>query len=185
MIANAQKEEHSTVDFRSIYDAEVPYVWRYLQYMGVPSRDIEDKVQDVFVALYRCWDRYDPSRPVRPWLTGIGFRVASDYKRKAGNYREIMHCPVEAVDRTHGPEMTTARREAWDLIEAALEILDPDRRAVFVLHDIEGQTVPAISDALGVPVNTLYSRLRHARERFKAAVERLKEPRPPQKGGRA
>lgn len=178
MVSSAQQREHTPVDFRSIYDAEVSYVWRYLQYMGVPSRDIEDKVQDVFVALFRCWERYDTSRPVRPWLTGIGFRVASDYRRKAGYHREVMHCPVEAVDHGPGPEAALARRQAADLVHEALEALDPDRRAVFVLHDIEGQTVPSIARGLGVSVNTLYSRLRHARDRYKAAVRRLQNRRP-------
>ena len=143
--------------------------------MGIPRRDLEDKVQDVFVALYRCWERYDTSRPIRPWLTGIGFRVASDHRRKAGNTREVMHCPVEAMERRPGPEEAAIRREAADLIVGALEKLNPDRRAVFVLHDIEGQSMPSIARGLGAPQNTLYSRLRHARKRFRAAVVRLQE----------
>ena len=166
-----------TVNFRSIYDAEVPYVWRYLRYLGVPSRDLEDKVQDVFVALYRCWDRYDTSRPVRPWLTGIGFRVASDYRRKSCNHREVMHCPIDALDHGPGPEEALARQEAVDLIFGALAKLTPARRAVFVLHDIVGQTVPSIAHGLEEPVNTLYSRLRHARKQFYATVDRLQNPR--------
>lgn len=159
--------------FKAVYHAEVSYVWRYLVYMGVPDRDLEDKVQDVFVALYRCWDSYDASRPMRPWLTGICFRVASDHRRKAYNRREVIRRPVEAVDPGQDPEEGAARREAAALIHEALEQMTPDHRTVFVLHDIEGLPVPAITRGLGLPVNTLYSRLRHARRQFMAAVDRI------------
>jgi len=56
----------------------------------------------------------------------------------------------------------------------ALEELDLDRRAVFVMHDIDGHVMPDIAAALGVPLNTAYSRLRLARADFAAAVERVR-----------
>ena len=171
--SSARQQEPSPVTFRSIYDTEVSYVWRYLRHLGVPPRDLEDKVQDVFVALYRCWDRYDTSRPVRPWLTGIGFRVASDYRRKASNYREVIRSPVEEMDLGPGPEEEAARREAVELLLQALAMLDFDRRAMFVLHDMEGRTIPSIARDLEMSENTLYSRLRRARKQFIEAVVRL------------
>jgi RNA polymerase sigma-70 factor, ECF subfamily len=56
----------------------------------------------------------------------------------------------------------------------ALSALDDDRRAVFVMHELDELPAPEIADALGIPVNTVYSRLRVARERFAQALERLK-----------
>ena len=162
--------------FRSIYEAEGAYVWGYLRQLGVPTRDLEDKVQDVFVALYRCWERYDTRRPLRPWITGICFRVASDYRRKASNHREQIGFATESTDHTPGPEELVARQQLATLALLALQLLDPDRRLVFVLHDLEGRTVPSIAQGLQVPSNTLYSRLYNARRKLREAVEHLDTP---------
>jgi RNA polymerase sigma-70 factor (ECF subfamily) len=56
----------------------------------------------------------------------------------------------------------------------ALDAIDLDRRAVFVLYEIDGVTMDEIARSLGIPVNTAYSRLRVARGEFAAAVKRLK-----------
>jgi RNA polymerase sigma-70 factor (ECF subfamily) len=62
------------------------------------------------------------------------------------------------------------------MVIRVLDKLDLDRRAVLVMHDLEGQTVPEIAAALGVPVATAYSRLRLAREDVAAALKRLRLP---------
>ncbi len=57
---------------------------------------------------------------------------------------------------------------------AALDTLDLDRRVIFVMHEMDGTACPEIAEALGVPLNTVYSRLRLARQKFKAAIRRLR-----------
>ena len=59
-----------------IYAAEVRWLWRVLWRLGVPERDLEDVAHDVFVVVHRKLPDYDPTRPLRPWLFGICFRVA-------------------------------------------------------------------------------------------------------------
>ena len=62
--------------FVDVYGAELPFVWRTLWRLGVPDRDLEDVAHDVFVVVHRKLVDYDPTRPLKPWLFGICFRVA-------------------------------------------------------------------------------------------------------------
>lgn len=167
----------ASIDFRAIYDAEFDYVHRSLRRLGVPDRDLEDLCHDVFVAFHRGLDHFDPSRPIRPWLFGIAFRVASDHRRRARHRYEQQGMEADAadglLDARPNAEERVAEGQQRALVRAALATLDLDRRAVLVMHDLDGQTMPEIAEALGVPLNTAYSRLRLAREQFAKAVRRL------------
>ncbi len=163
--------------FREVFEAESPYVWNVLRRFGVPVRDLEDVTHDVFMTVHRRLDDYDRSRPLRPWLFGIAFRVASRYRELARNKREILDDAPERTDEAPRADERMIAQEARSIIWRALDSLDLDRRAVFVLHDIEGCSMPDIAATLSVPLNTAYSRLRLAREHIKAAVHRI-----PQRG---
>ena len=163
----------SAAEFPAVYGAELGYVWSTLRRLGVQERDLEDLCHDVFVVVFRNLAAYDTRRPIRPWLFGIAFRVASDYRRSARHRREIpgttreLPCPAPPADEV------MLRRERQRLVARALEALELDRRAVFVMHDIDGHVMPDIAGALGIPLNTAYSRLRLARADFAAAVKRV------------
>jgi RNA polymerase sigma-70 factor, ECF subfamily len=162
---------------RAIFIADAPYVVHSLRRLGVRERDLEDLSHDVFLTVHRHLHEYDPARPIRPWLFGIAFRVALAYRRRAGHQREVAHAVVEAVDEGPAADEQLASREARRLVQAALEALEPDRRAVFVMHDLDGAAMPDIAAALAIPLNTGYSRLRLARKDFAAAVTRLRRGR--------
>jgi RNA polymerase sigma-70 factor, ECF subfamily len=177
-VVQAQKAQADTIalDFRRIYEDEVAFVWTRLRRLGVPERDLEDKVHDVFLVAYRRLASYDPARPIRPWLAGISVRVALDHGRLAYQRREIGHDLVDAVDGRRTPDSELERREARDVVLAALGELPADQRAVLVLREIEGFSMPEIAEMLAAPLNTLYSRLRLAREKFFSVVQRLCPP---------
>jgi RNA polymerase sigma-70 factor (ECF subfamily) len=159
--------------FPAVYGAELGYVWNTLRRLGVQDRDIEDLSHDVFVIVFRNLAAYDTRRPIRPWLFGIAFRVASDYRRSARHRREIPGTAREVACPAPPADEVMLRRERQRLVVRALEELELDRRAVFVMHDIDGHVMPDIAAALGVPLNTAYSRLRLARVDFAAAVRRV------------
>jgi RNA polymerase sigma-70 factor (ECF subfamily) len=160
--------------FDRMYREEFPYVWRSLRRLGGRPADLEDLAHDVFVVVHKRLADYDESRPLRAWLFGIAFRVASDYRRRARFRAEVATGDVEATSQAPRADDQLAAEQDRALVIEALAALDLDRRAVFVLHDIDGVAAPAIADALAIPVNTVYSRLRIARERFAAAVRRLR-----------
>jgi RNA polymerase sigma-70 factor (ECF subfamily) len=167
-------------EFRRIYEAHFRYVWHSLRRLGIPERDLEDLCHDVFVAFYRGREGYDVGRPIKPWLFGIAFRVASDFRRRMRHRFEIPGAGVEPADPSPSPDEKLAAAQRRRLVSRALEALDLGRRAVFVLHDLDGCSMPEIARVLDAPLNTLYSRLRLARAEFAAAVKRLGPPDQPQ-----
>jgi RNA polymerase sigma-70 factor (ECF subfamily) len=161
----------SGADFPSIYQAEAGFVWNRLRRLGVPERDLEDKVQDVFIVAHRRLESYDRSRPIRAWLAGISVRVALDHRRLAHQRREVSADVSETPAEARSPESTAIEAEARRTVLDALDELPPEQRAVFVLKELEGFSMPEIAEIVDAPLNTLYSRLRLARERFAAAVQ--------------
>jgi RNA polymerase sigma-70 factor (ECF subfamily) len=174
---SSTKEEavrSQTAAFQVVFKAESPYVWNTLKRLGVPDRDLEDVTHDVFMTVYRRFDDYDATRPVRPWLFGIAFRTASRYRDLARHQREVSADSYEVPDETPNADDQLAAHQARQLLNRALDSVDIDQRAAFVMHDIDGFSVPEIATALSIPLNTVYSRLRLARERVKAMVLRLR-----------
>jgi RNA polymerase sigma-70 factor (ECF subfamily) len=164
----------ATVDFQSLYKQEFGYAWRTLRRLGVRERDLADLAHDLFIVVFRHLADYDPARPVRPWLFGIAFRVVSDYRRSARVTRETLGDGIEVVDRAPPADQQIAERQARDAVIRVLDELELDRRAVVVMHDLEGHPVPEIAAALAIPVATAYSRLRLGREDLAAAIKRLR-----------
>jgi len=161
--------------FRAIFEAHYDYVWLSLRRLGVSDRDREDITNEVFFRVHSRLDAYDPSRPVRPWLFAFAVRAASDYRKLARHRREASvpeGTPI-SVHPGPGPDEHAIRREEQQLVALALDTLDLDRRAVFVMHELDQVAVPAIAASLGIPLGTAYTRLRSARHDFAAAVRRL------------
>ena len=157
---------------QSIYLQECDYLWRTLRRFGVPARHVEDVAHDVFVVVHARLAEFDRKRPLRPWLIGIAFRESANFLRKGTQSRELLE-ELDAEDDGASPEDLAIGREARTLVARALATLEPDRRAVFVLHDLNGESVPDIAEALEIPLNTAYSRLRLARQEFTLAVRRM------------
>ena len=100
-----------------------------------------------------------PSRPLRPFLFGISFRIASAYERK--RRREVAFGVVEVGDAGPGPDDALQSKQARALVLAALERIPLPRRAVLVMHDIDD-----------VPVSQVASIARHtALHRLLAAAQ--------------
>lgn len=161
--------------FRALFQEHFAYVWRALRRLGVREADLEDLAHEVFVTAYRRRDDLDPERPVRPWLFGVALRIAAGHRRLARHQNEVLDDEeVVAVDEAPLPDQALAIQEDRALVLEALQLVELNRRGVFVMHDLDGTAMPEIARVLGIPLNTAYSRLRLAREDFRAAVQRLR-----------
>ena len=156
--------------FAAAYDTEFEAVWLYLRRLGVPEADVEDAVHDVFVVAHRRYGTYDTSRPLRPWLLGISFRVAAQWRRRHRLEVTVAEPPPEPADDARSPDEVVASAQAKTRLQAALSKLDLHQRAVVVMHDLHGIPAPEIADSLDVPLNTVYSRLRLGRAKISAAL---------------
>lgn len=164
-----------TPDLRALFTMHAAYVWNSLRRLGVPPPDLEDLTHDVFIQVQRHLGEYDPTRAARAWLFGFAFRIASQHRRRAYRRHETSSdvTASTAVDPAALPDERIAIEQDRRLVLEALEALPLDRRAVFVLYEIDGVSMEEIARTLGIPVNTAYSRLRTARAEFAAAVKRL------------
>jgi RNA polymerase sigma-70 factor (ECF subfamily) len=158
--------------FRALFEREMSYVLRSLRRLGVPQADVEDMGHEVFLAVHHQLATYDPARPIRPWLFAFVFRIASHYRRKARHETELQpaHEPHDDRDLADVALEKEAKRQ---LVLEALDGIELHRRAVFILHELDGVAFPEIAASLGIPIGTAYSRLRLAREDFAKTARRL------------
>ncbi len=159
-----------------VYRAHAGFVWRVCRRLGVPEAALEDVVHDVFLVVHRRLHEYDGRAAMTSWLFGIARGVAANLRRsQARSERKLAVVPPPAGPLD--PERTTEREQAAAFVQKFLEGLDEERRLLFALADIEGMKVPEIAQALGVNLNTAYSRLRATRELFQRALAEREAPR--------
>ena len=153
------------------YQQEITYVFHALLWLGARPQELEDLAQELFIALRRSWSRYDPARPLRPYLFGVAFRVVSMQRRK--RKQEVALTTLELRDGGAGPDKALQAKQARALVLRALERIPLRRRAVLVMHDLEEVPMVQTAAALSIPLFTAYSRLRKARKELEAAIRRI------------
>jgi RNA polymerase sigma-70 factor (ECF subfamily) len=154
-----------------VFDRELDYLYWSLQRLGARPADIEDLLQDIFAVLHKNWATLDTTRPMRPWLLGVAFRVVQSYRR-----RRTRESPSDGLDPADGaldPEGVLQSQEALDLLRAALLRVPEPRRIVLALHELEGLEVDDIARRLSLTKFGVYSRLRKGRAELASAVRRL------------
>ena len=170
-VADLAVEESGNVPtFQEIFSDNVDFVLRTVQRLGVRPADVEDVAQQVFVVVHRKLSRFDGRCKVRTWLFAIARRTVADYRKRSHRRHEVtISRPPDPPDRP-----TQADRleldQAREILEAALEELDDEKRSVFILYELEELPMAEIAEAIGVPLQTAYSRLYAARERVRAYV---------------
>ncbi len=164
------------LDFTEVYEAEFTYVWNTLRRLGARGATVDDLLQEVFLTVLGRLDTFERGRPLRPWLFGFCYRICSEHRRAAVVRREV---PSEQLEpsredsRPDSPHAQVEAREARQLILDALAALPLERRAVLVLHELEGRAASEIAELLSIPQNTVYSRIRVGRQELIAALRSL------------
>jgi RNA polymerase sigma-70 factor, ECF subfamily len=156
--------------FDALYGEHFEFVWRSLRRLGVRSEDLDDAAQDVFIVFLRRCAEFRRESSYRTWLFGIASNVAHQYRRKA--QRQAQTTSVTDSERAPQPSPLeqASSTEALRVIDAFLASLDDSKRDVFILAELEQMSAPEIAEALGVKLNTVYSRLRAARQAFHARL---------------
>jgi RNA polymerase sigma-70 factor, ECF subfamily len=161
-------DEPKPLDVAEVFRSEVPYVARALRYFGVPDKDLADVCQEVFIVVHRKLSEFEQRSSLRTWLFRICQRAASDYRKKAYVRLET---GVETTPESSAPvDSFTEPLETRRLLLRALEQLDDDKRAVFVLFEIEGLDMKEVAQVMDCPLQTAYSRLHAARRTLAAAL---------------
>lgn len=154
--------------FEALYRREFAFVWAAARHFGVPPAAIDDVVQEVFLVAYRRFDAIDFEVSARAWLFGVTRRVAFRQRRGMAR-RERRHAVLAEVARPVA-EAPQRRLDDAQELERLLARLSEGTRVVWQMTELLGMSAPEIASELGLPLNTVYSRLRLAREQLRALV---------------
>ena len=166
--------EQRVLGAEQVYTLHANFVWRTLQHLGVRPADLEDLGQEVFVIVHRRLTTFDGRSKLTTWLFGICLNLVQRHRRRAYLRLEFLYAePPERVD-PETPEQLYAGEEARLRLERLLTKLSPERRATFLLFEVEGVSCEEIAELTSVPVGTVYSRLHLARKHVAATAARLR-----------
>jgi RNA polymerase sigma-70 factor, ECF subfamily len=152
-------------------ELELDHLCRALRKRGFSQSDAEDLAQEVMLVMCRRWQDYDRSRPLRLWLTGIAFRVASEHRRRG--LREV---PVGGLERQSAALDVESRLVARGLLSEvgrALARLPECQRAMLTWHDLENLSIRQIAARLGLSRPATYARLYAARRALLRASDAM------------
>jgi RNA polymerase sigma-70 factor (ECF subfamily) len=159
------------LSFTALFERHFDDVRRVIERHGVPERDAEDVAQEVFVILHREIDALDTSTSLRPWLEKVARRKARDYLAR-DRARPASPSQLDALLAPLNLEQSVNVADARRLVLQLLDELDHERREVFVMHVFDEMSASEIAEELGIPVGTVKTRIKSARERLEAAWNR-------------
>ena len=164
-----------SLSFPDVYDEHFRFVWRSLRRLGLSEADVADAAQEVFVVVHRKLEGFEGRAKLSTWIFGICLRVASRRRASPEKRREVLDegAVASQIDPSDDATTTLEQRDRLRLLDAILDELPLEQRAVFVLFELEAMTGDDIAEALQIPLGTVYSRLRLARGAFEQAVKRV------------
>lgn len=167
----SESEQERAERLRNVVREHFASVWRFLRRLGFQPHIVDDAVQDLFLVVLRRIDDVLPGRE-RAFLFAAAIRIAT--KMAGRGAREVPVGERVTLDVEPGatPETLLADERARQLLMRLLLELEERQRVVFVMYEIEEMTIPEIAEILELPVGTVASRLRAAREDFRAKLAR-------------
>ncbi len=158
-------------DFAAVYEGFATFVWRSMRRLGVPEADVEDAAQEAFVVIHRKLPEFAHRSALKTWVFGVCLRVAADWRKKAHLKREtVVEETPERATSGETPLRAIAQKQARAKLDLALTTLDEDKRAVFVLFELEQVPMAEVAEAVGCPLQTAYARLYAARKAVEAWI---------------
>ena len=171
MVVSAKRLVPTEVDrarLEGIFNAHHAAVWRALRRRGLTPEAAEDATQETFLLAVERLSDIQPDRE-RAFLIGAAVRLAYTLGRKTVRW-ELDDDMDQRFSTIRDTGDTRADVQLCDLV---LSKVDPELVEVFVLYEIEELTSPEIAALLEIPLGSVASRLRRAREQFRSAAERV------------
>ena len=167
------------IAFERVYDDHVDFVWRSARRLGVDDGAADDVVQQVFLVVHRRLEAFEGRSSMKTWLFSILIHVVRDHrrsvKRKSPYLTSEAVDPELLVDPSLDPEEALERAQASRFIDHVLDMLESEKRIVFVMAELEEMSAAEIGQATGLDAPAVYSRLRAARNDFERAAASLRK----------
>jgi len=159
--------------FEAIYQQYFDFVWSSVRRLGVGGDSMDDVVQEVFIVVNSRLHTVQHPESLRSWIYGIVRRTVSGHRRthRAKVARELV---VANAGSRPAPTPLDLTEQAGELklLNKLLAGMDEGKREIFLLVELDEMSVPEVAEALEIPLNTAYSRLRAARQAFEDALAR-------------
>lgn len=157
----------SLTEIKALYDEMAQPLRRALSRLAWQGADVDDLLQEVFIVALKRPDQLLTANSPKAWLYGVAVRVAAA-ARTRHRFRSFLglESAGQVADDKNSPFDSVTRREAKTQVHRALGALSTKRRDALVLFELEGLSGPEISEALGIPLKTVWTRLHHARKDF-------------------
>jgi len=160
------------VAFEQLYQRYYPRLFAFVRRLSRNGSLIEEVVNDTLLAVWRQAGSFDGRSRVSSWIFGIAYRRTMRSLERQGRRVEVAELSAAGETADGGPdperrlESSRARRE----LESALGELSEEQRAVVELTFVAGLSYAEIAAALDCPVNTVKTRMFHARRRLRARL---------------
>jgi RNA polymerase sigma-70 factor (ECF subfamily) len=170
----------TALTFESVYEELFAFVWRTARRLGVAESAVDDVCQEVFVAVHRGLPQFEGRASLKTWVFGILQNSIKTHRRTLARKSPSLRATggvvdAELVGSTEGnPYELVSSAQALKLAHDVLDAMGDEKRAVFVLVELEQWSVAEAADALGANVNTVHARLRAARKEFAEAAHRIR-----------
>lgn len=158
--------------------SEIFYKYKDLIYRLVyrfvgPVADLEDLLQDIYVELFKSLKNFKQQSKFSTWLYRITLNVCMSYLRKnyAKKYVLIPHDFLDMVVDRSSMDGNWPKQDLRHRLSAALLKIAPKKRAVIMLHDVEGIKLEEIAQIVKKPLGTVKSRLFNARAELREILE--------------
>lgn len=155
--------------FRALYDFHFAQVHRVARHLGIPSSELDDVTQEVFTSAFSKLHQFEHGN-FGHWLHRICANVVTDRHRKRRVREAFRHLftpeHAEEIDQGPSPEQHSEQGQAKRQVADILARMRPKHREVFALFELEGLSGEEIAERVGCPVNTVWTRLHHARAQF-------------------
>ncbi len=159
--------------FRAFFRSHHAFVWRCVRRLGVPAAELDDVVQEVFLAAYRDRTHFEGRSSLKTWLYGVAVNRARMHHRAQARRRQRQEDGGARMVAAPPSDLVT-RHAAVDLLDRLVSTLDAHKAEVFVLIELEDVPAKDVATQLGLSVNTVHSRLRLARARITTEVRRMR-----------
>jgi len=150
---------------RELFDSIGPSLTYFLRRRVADLQELEDVYQEVFMAIFEARQACEPGRPFEPWLFAIARNISVDYSRRRwtrAHWEELVAEPPEQPAETSiaaAPELS-----------AALTELPPDQREAFTMLKLDGLSVEAAAERVGVSAGALKVRAHRAYKSLKRLI---------------
>lgn len=164
--------------FAKLMQAYRKPVYSFLVRNGLNPDCRDDVFQEVFLKIHKSAHTYQANRPLSPWIFTIAINTIRNFLRKAQPLSLCIEAAESIEDESPSPDSTAQLDETMDWLEQAVIKLPPAQAEAFILSIIKGMKIREVGEILGLPLNTIKTQLRRARQTLFDSFQSNKDSNP-------